>query len=54
MNFQKRYVFALGLTALLSAAMPVGAQQPAEFAKALPNEISDWAKAVQTANVTLD
>lgn len=29
MNFQKRYVFALGLTALLSAAMPVGAQQPA-------------------------
>lgn len=27
---------------------------PAEFAKALPNEISDWAKAVQTANVTLD
>ena len=39
MNFQKRYVFALGLTALLSASMPVGAQQP---------------KAVQTAIVTLD
>ena len=33
--------------------VPVGGT-PEEFARMLPSEIADWAKAVQAANVTLD
>ena len=33
--------------------VPVGST-PADFARMLPAEIADWAKAVKSANVTLD